>query len=389
MRIAERFRQLPAVGQVLVIWAASRVLSTALLLSVFVVASVNGLPFASFRKNPTFFTFSGLWDASAYKNIATHGYPLDLPLDSAGHVVSNEWAFMPAFPWLTRGVMEVTGAEFYPAGVVVATIFGALAALALYRVLAGRVGNRSALWAVVLFCFGPMAFMLQTAYAESMFLFLLFCSLAAMIERRYLLMLPFALVAAFTRPGILSIALALGIVFLVRVFRKEDFPLAEKARVVVSGLLIAAAGLAWPVIAERVTGHPGAYIETELSWWVGFIGRQHFVPLSPWFIMAFTYLGLLGIALVLALVAVFAWWLTRRRMRELGLETVLFGASYGLYLLAVFLPQESTFRLLMPLAPILGDPAIARRRKLRTFLLAGGITLQAAAVVLLWFLAYP
>lgn len=388
-----RIRSAPPVVKVLLIYVASRVFSTILLATVFLIATAHRLPFASYRRNPDFFTFSGSWDASAYKVIGEHGYPTQLPLDAAGNVESNPWAFMPAFPWVTRGLSLVSGFEFYLAGVLVATVFGALAALALYRLLARRVGTRSALWAVLLFAFGPMAFILQTAYAESMFLFLLFASLVAMAEKRYLVMIPFAVLAAYTRPGILAVALTLGVVFVVRCVRarqgREVFPRAEAVKIVVAGLVIAAAGLSWTVIASAVTAHPGAYVETELSWWVGFIGRQHLVPLTPWFIMAFTFLGIAGIVLVLAIIAVFSWWLTRRRMRSLGLETVVFGASYGLYLLAVFLPQESTFRLLLPLSPLLGDPGIARSAALRRTLLIGGMVLQAAAVVLLWFLAYP
>ncbi|TFD22605.1 hypothetical protein [Cryobacterium sp. TMS1-13-1] len=77
------------------------------------------------------------------------------------------------FPWLVRGVSALTGLNFYVAGTLVATAFGAGAALMLYRPLAPRVGNTSALWAVALFCFGPLSFILQVAYAESLFLLLL------------------------------------------------------------------------------------------------------------------------------------------------------------------------------------------------------------------------
>jgi uncharacterized BrkB/YihY/UPF0761 family membrane protein len=39
--------------------------------------------------------------------------------------------------------------------VLVATLLGALAVLALYRLLVSRVGVHSALWAAALVCFGP------------------------------------------------------------------------------------------------------------------------------------------------------------------------------------------------------------------------------------------
>ncbi|TFD89885.1 hypothetical protein [Cryobacterium serini] len=381
--------RLPPWGLVLVIWAASRLLTTTLLATLFAVAIRLDWNFASYRSDPTFFTFSGSWDSSFYRQIALHGYPTELPTDSAGNVEPNAWAFLPVFPWLVRGVSALTGLDFYVAGVLVATLFGALAALALYRLLAPRVGAHSALWAVALFCFGPLSFILQAAYAESLFLFCVFASLGLMMNRNYLWMIPVAVVAAFTRPGVLALSLALAIMLLLRWSERDRFPWRERRAIVTAGLVIAAAGLAWPLVAGAVTGVHDAYLATELSWWTGFVGRVSFVPLTPWFLMAGTYLGLAGIVLVLVLTAGFGWWLSRRALYPLRLEVVAYSASYGLYLVAVFLPQQSLFRLLLPLAPLLGDPAIARSKPLRRGLLAGSIALQPVAIVLLWFIGYP
>ncbi|KFF60216.1 hypothetical protein JF66_05770 [Cryobacterium sp. MLB-32] len=376
---------------VLLIFIASRVVTTVFLATMFALASGRGWTFASYRANPSFFTFSGSWDSSFYRQIALHGYPSILPTDATGLVEPNAWAFLPVFPGLVRGVMELTGLAFYPAGVLVGTLFGAAAALALYGLLYSRVGHTSAFWAVVLFCFGPLSFVLQVAYAESLYLFLVFCSLWAMLRRRYLLMIPFAIVAAFTRPGILAVSLALGVFFLIRFAhrRADPFPWRERLAMIVAGLLIGAAGLAWPLVAGAVTGMPDAYLDTELSWWTGFVGRVDFVPLTPWFLMAGRYLGPLGVVLVIALAAGFVWWLCRPSARRLGPELLVYSGSYGLYLLAVFLPQQSLFRLVMPLAPLLGDPALARSSGIRRTLLGVGIALQPVAIVLLWFIGYP
>ena len=85
-----------------------------------------------------------------------------------------------------------------------------LATLALHRMLAQHFAPTQALWGAIFFASGPLSWLLQLGYAESTYLFFLFCALAAMVSRHYLLMIPFALVASFTHPGTLALAAALG-----------------------------------------------------------------------------------------------------------------------------------------------------------------------------------
>ncbi|SDQ05484.1 hypothetical protein SAMN02800687_0022 [Curtobacterium sp. UNCCL20] len=374
----------------LLLWLASRILSTVLLATMYVVATANGWTFASSRRDPSFFTFSGSWDASFYRTIAEHGYPSSLPLDDAGHVLPNAWAFLPVFPTLVRAVMPLTGGSFWVAGVLVATLAGAGACVLLYRLVLAVGCSHRARWATALFVFAPTGFLLQVAYAESTFLLLLFGALLALVRRRYWLVAPLGVVAAFTKPGVLALAVALAVHLVVRwVQERRAFPVRDAVAITVSGLVVAAAGLAWPVIATAVTGRPNAYLDTELSWWVGFVGRQHFAPLTPWFTMAGTWLGPLGIVLVVAVLAGAVWFFTRRSVRALGVDVLAFTASYGLYLVAVFLPQQSLPRLLMPMAPLLGSDVFVRTRRRAVTWLVAGVCLQPIAIVLLWFLGYP
>jgi hypothetical protein len=381
---------MPRWARILVLYALSRVYSTALLAVLFRVATDAGWAFASHRDDPSFFTFSGSWDAWFYRSISLHGYPHELPTDAAGQVRPNAWAFLPLYPAVVRGVMTVTGLDFWVAGVLVSVLAGAGALLALDALLRPRVGGHAAWWALVLFCFGPLAFVLQVAYAESLFLLLTFAALVAMAARRYLIVLALGVLAAFTRPGALAIALALGIDLVIRWRGRHErpFPVGQRVALVVAGAGVSIAGLSWPFIADAVTGHPGAYLQTELSWWTGFVGTIDFVPLTPWFTMAGTWLGVLGYGLVVIVAGLFAWWLVRAARRGLGHIVIGFSASYALYLFAVFLPQQSLFRMTMPLAPLLGDPVLTRGA-VRWWLLGAGIALQPVAVVLLWFLGYP
>ncbi|WP_348788587.1 mannosyltransferase family protein [Leifsonia sp. NPDC080035] len=378
---------------ILGMYAASRALTTVLMLALFVAEQVGHWVGGSPLAHPTFFTFSATWDASYYRRIAEDGYPTTLPVDSDGDVQQNPWAFLPLYPLLVRVLMTLTGLGFAPAGVLVATGFGAGAALMLYRVVASRVGATSGFWAAVFFCFGPLSFVLQLAYAESLFFFLMFGALWAMMSRRYWDVLLFGVAAAFTKPGELALPLALGIVFLVRLVRsrrgKETFRRRERAAMIVAGAVTAAAGLAWPLIASAVTGHPDAYVETELSWWTGFIGRVAFVPLTPWFLFTWRYASLAGALLVIAAIVGYVWLLRRPGIKALGIEVTAYAASYALYLFAVFLPQQSLFRLLLPLSPLAGAPGLTQNVRARSIVLAVGVALQPVALLLLWFLGYP
>jgi hypothetical protein len=388
----------------LLLWLGSRIVSTMLLATMFLVATASGWTFASYRQDPSFFTFSGSWDASAYRTIAEHGYPGVLPRDDGGHVLPNPWAFLPVFPAVVRAVMA-TGMSFWVAGVVVATLCGAGACLVLYRLVLATGCSRRARWATALFAFGPLGFLLQVSYAESMYLLLLFGALLATVRQRYWLVAPLGVVASFTKPGALALAVALAVHLVVRWVAAHPssrearlgrqpagptpFPWADRAVIVVSGLLVAAAGLAWPVIASAVTHTPDAYLDTELSWWTGYVGRQHFVPLTPWFTMAATWLGPVGIALVVLVLVGGVWFWWRRDVRALGWELWSFTASYALYLVAVFLPQQSLPRMLLPTAPLLGTDAFVRTRRRAVSWLVVGLCLQPVAIVLLWFLGYP
>ena len=394
-RIGIAGRSYPWWVVVLAVYVASRVVTTTFMVALFVVATAEHWTFASHRSNPDFFTFSGSWDSSYYKQIATQGYPTSIPTDADGNVEQNAWAFLPLYPLIARAVMAVTGLGFYPAGVIVAIAFGAAAALVLYRLVASKAGATSGLWAAILFCFGPLSFVLQIAYAESLFFALLFASLWAAMARRYLLVIPFAVLAAFPKPGALAIPLTLAVVFVVRLVQQRrdraanPFPRRERMATVVAGVTTAVAGLAWPLIASAATDFPGAYLETELSWWTGFVGRVEFIPLTPWFVLTVKYASVFGALLVFAVIVAFVWMLTRPSVRALGVEIVAYAASYALYLFAVFLPQQSLFRLLLPLSPLLGAQGLTHSRRTRSIVLGVGIALQPVAIVLLWFLGYP
>lgn len=392
-RLVSAAQRLPAWGAVLVIYGVSRLFSTVLLFVTYRIAETHPGQFAdgyvSVGPSRGFWGYLNVWDARFYTTIAQHGYPHVLPMDATGAVQPNAWAFLPVFPWTVRILAQITGWDTGGVAVGVAVVFGALAALMLHRVLSLRVDAVGALWGTVFFCFGAGAYVLQTGYAESMFLFFVFTGMWALQTRRYVLFAWVGVLAAFTRPGALALALALLFVVIHRLWTRDPFPRAERAQAVLSGLIIAAAGLTWPLVAAGVTGNSNAYLETELSWWTSYIGQASFVPLTPWFLMATHYLGWAGAVVVLAIVALWFWGMRKPALKQLGVEIRAVLTAYALYLFAVFLPQQSLPRLIMPLAPLVAVTTITHRKHLRRLALVSSMALQFVLVVTMWLLGPP
>jgi len=403
-RVLDLATSLPAWTAVLLVWAGGRVLSTSWLALAYPLIG-RALPEnAIWGNDHGFLTFLTAWDGQYYEEISLHGYPSTLPLDAAGHVAQNAWAFLPAFPFTIRMLTASTGVPFDVGAPAVALVAGLVAAFLLHRLVREHAGNAAAMWAVFFFTCGPLSFLLQVGYAESMFLALTFGALLALERRRYGLLTLLGVVAAFTRPGALAVPLVLGVVALVRWVRArrsastadgaprsslDAFPVTERVRVVATGLVVAAAGVAWPVIASHATGMPNAYLETEMSWWVNFIGRVDFMPLTPWFLIAARWLGVGGVLIVVFLLVTYPIWLLRRSTRRLGSTTMLFSAAYALYIFAVSLPMASTPRLLMPLAPLFGSPELVARPWSRWTLVTGALLGQPVLVAVLWLLGPP
>ncbi|TFC85270.1 hypothetical protein E3T24_08940 [Cryobacterium sp. TmT2-59] len=378
-----RYRATPWWARVTLIWAASRIVTTALVL---LLANVQG-PNAWTSASPGYADFANMWDGRWYNIVAVVGYPSTLPFTADGHVGESAWAFMPGYPAIVRLLMVLVGQPWAPMAVLVSVAFSLGAALLFYRLMRRVLDSSTALFSVVLFCVAPLSPLLQFGYAESMYLFLLTLALLLLLQRRYALLFPVITVMALTRPSGLAFALALGLHTVYRaVTRRQDpFPAADRvlaASVTGYSLLV---GLAWPAIAWIGTGSITAYTDTELAWRAPYIGYQELIPFTAWFQSGVWWLGMpLGIVAVIVLILLFGAALFLPPVKRLGVDLRLWLASYALYLLAVFFPQSSTFRLLMPMFPLLGALAPPRNTGYRIALVLAGILGQWGWLLLCW-----
>lgn len=377
-----RIGRWPVAVRIGLVYVAARLVT----LGFFVLASSLSTSVSRFGVAPGVGKLLMGWDAQWYWVVAANGYPSPLPLTEAGQVAENAWAFLPLYPWISQGVGILVGG--WPvAGPLVALIAGYFAALAFYRLMRQRLDRSASTWAVVFFVAGPLAAVFQIAYAESLFLLWLVLALDALLRRRYgwlYLLIP---LMGFTRPGILAFALTLGLVGIWRWSRRrvDPLPAREIVHLVALAALATVVGFSWQVIAAVATGDPAAYLTTELAWRRNWIpdAAAHFFPFDGFLAgTAFwarlwgwpLWLGFAALAVLVAVVA--AILLLAPGVRRLGMEIRLWSASYLLYLLAVFFPQSSTFRLLVPLSPLWGAVAVGRHPAWRIGVLIAGLAGQ-------------
>ena len=374
---------------VIAIFVASRVVTTSILLAFASIQSAN----AWTGPKPDYFSFAKIWDGHWYYIIALTGYPTELPMDDAGHIAENAWAFMPGYPAVVRVIMTVTTLDFATAAVIVSVACALGAALVFYRVMDLVLPARTALFAVAIFCFAPLSPILQVAYAEAMYLFLLTLALFWLMKRHYWMLIPVITVMSLTRPSGLAFALALGLHVVHRwwIRGREEFPTHERVAAISATVVSLVMGFAWLLIAGLMTGSLEAYTETELAWRAPYIGYVDLVPFTAWFQAAgFWQLWwnipqwVLSAFVVIGVVAFFGFLFTRPA-RRLGVDLRLWVASYALYLLAVFFPQSSTFRLLMPMFPLAGALALPQSRIYRILLLVACVAGQWWWIQIAWW----
>lgn len=382
----------PMWAQVLVIFLASRLLTTIVLLR-FAAAQPESWQTS---ETPGLLEFSNLWDAEWYERIALGGYPSELPRGDHGRVTENAWAFMPLYPMLVRIVMIVTGTPFEAAAIGVTLVFGYFAALVTGVLFARLMDRGAALFGVALFCIGPTSPLLQFGYAESMQMFWTATLLLLLLRRDWLLMLPIIPLASLTRPTGLAWAMTLGLYYLWRLWRarrgEEVFGLRAQLPVLGLGALSIASGFLWLMIAWLATGEPSAYLDTELAWRSHYTGPVELVPFTPWFHGAEFWVGRVlpspGVAAPIAAIIVIGagYAMTGTPLvRKLGPEVRMWLVSYFSYLVAVFFPQSSTFRLLMPMFPVAGALAIPRSPVWRASIAAACFAGQLGWITICWY----
>lgn len=395
-RRARRLRTDPrAWARVLGIYLAARVVTSLLI----VVSTALAPPDGRHGADPSLLDYIVGWDGAWYREIALNGYPTELPVDDAGNVGQNAWAFMPVYPMLARALtLLVPGAgagsddvwavatAWAVCAALVSFVAGFFACWALYALLVSRIGRGSALWAVAFVAAGPLAVMFHVAYAEALFLAAIMAALVCLDRERWWWIYPLMILAAFTRPGELALPLTVALYGLWRIRGRRERPIArrEVVHILGTGAVGTLAGFCWPIVANTVTGNANAYFATELAWRRGWVPDAHgFVPGEGWIQAAEVWTRLWGIpswagyVILAALAAGAIAMFFTPAVRAIGIVPRLWVGSYLVYVVLVVFPQSSVIRLLLPLAPLGGAVAAVRMpRSTRILVLVGCVAVQ-------------
>lgn len=382
-RTGDAVRRWPWWLQVAAIYTGARLVSAC----IFMAAALHQGTNPWFPAKPDYWNFINIWDARWYGQVVTNGYPSALPLDGAGNVQENAWAFYPLFPALARALGTLTGLAPDASLTVIAMLSGLGAALVVYCLFRHKAPHVPALWGVAFFATFPVSAILQVPYAEPLTVLLLAAALLLVIRRQYLWAMPVVLLMGLSRPVGVPFAATVGLLFVYRVVQRGR---ARESGSPTPGELVSLGGLAalsgvsafvWPAAAWAATGDIQAYTKTETVW-----RGQDLVPFKPWFDTGVQLFGpVLGLVAPFLFAGLFGLMLFSPPVVRLGVELRLWCACYMGYLLLFLHPQTSTFRMLLPLFPLaLSAVFLSRSRAYRGTVLTMFLLLQIVWIVWLW-----
>lgn len=267
------------------------------------------------------------WDSAHYINVALNGYGLDNPEEMGQRV-----AFFPLYPLLVRAVAFITRAEGTNAGFAIAAIIAAnlcfFASVPLFAKLVARMtSDEVARVATTLLLISPLAFFLNAAYTESLFLLLSIAAFWFAYERRWL---PASVVIALASATRLF-GLALIPAILLIAWRSKA-SLRELATIAIVSPLGTLGFFAW---LWREYGDPLVYFKAQSNWggWDVRVGNYAETLVNqPGQMLANTQYTMILINVVLAIVWLVAlYWVWRHLEPGIALYTSIIVVFHFVY----------------------------------------------------------
>ncbi len=200
------------------------------------------------------------WDSRWFIRAARFGWPNQLP-HHHGHVAPNTIAFLPLFPLNIRWLSHLTGLSLLGAGVLITSVSGLTAMIAVWMLIRAYTDQGSADRGTLLLAMFPGSFVLSMIYSEGLVITFVAFGILALMRRRWLLAGVLGMLATATTP----IALAFEISCLWCAYREVRGT--RNWRALLAPVLTPIGFLAYQAWLWVHTGSPSAWRLTERGGW--------------------------------------------------------------------------------------------------------------------------
>ncbi|NEQ55054.1 MAG: hypothetical protein F6K11_33845 [Leptolyngbya sp. SIO3F4] len=209
----------------------------------------------------------GVWDSGWYMDIAQNGYSIESSITNSPQ---TNFPFFPLYPMAMKLLGQLTGGEYFLAGIFISNVCLLLSGYLLYKLVLEDAGQQTALRTVKYLFIYPVSFILSGIFTESLYLFLtLLCFYMARHRRWW----PAGIVGAF-----LSATRTLGVLILLPLafeyFQSIRFKL-RKINLSILFLLLVPLGLLSFSLYNYLTTGDFLYFKTNQAAW----GRAMMNPL--------------------------------------------------------------------------------------------------------------
>ncbi len=209
------------------------------------------------------------WDGEWLYRAVAEGWPATVPVDPSGAVQPSTWAWPPGFPLLVRVLASPFGRDaISPTMILINLLASVGAAVLLWAALRATAGNSLAVIGALLWASMPASPVFLMAYAEGLFMLLLFAAIVLAGRGHLAASGGILVVAGLTKSSVAPYALALAIVSIIalrRARRRTDGGSSRRdawAAVVLSLVAVAV----WPVITAVRLGSIDAYARVQQPW---------------------------------------------------------------------------------------------------------------------------
>ena len=199
------------------------------------------------------------WDGPFYVAIVEHGYPGFIPEAGQGHLATA--AFFPLFPLVVRGLSEVTGLPVVVGGVVLNTLLGGAAVLAVHAAGRAFLPARTAFLAALVVVAMPGSATFSLFMSDPLLVVLAASCLLLLARHRWTAAGLVAMAATATRPNALGLVAAAAVASFLAVRRDRDLRSLVAPALAPLGVLGYWGFLWWH------TGRPDAWFVVQERFW--------------------------------------------------------------------------------------------------------------------------